>query len=148
VATVTVQQLDAVELGRRADALDLRRQLVDLGLDGVTRRGRERAVLVLHGQLADALEHRVDLVEVALGGLHEADAVLDVALGGLEATDLRPHLLGDPEAGRVVGGTVDAEARGQPLHRLRQLVRRLVELPVGVGRLDVVLDAKGHARSP
>ena len=51
----------------------------------------ERAVLVLHGQLADALEHRVDLVEGALSRLHHRDAVLDVALGLGETADLATH---------------------------------------------------------
>ena len=55
-------------------------ELVDLGGDrGLVGRA-QRAVLVLHGQLADALEHRVHLVEGALGGLHERDRVLGVAL--------------------------------------------------------------------
>src|SRR5215203_1905418 len=40
-------------------------------LDGLAVAGPERAVLVLHGQLASALQHRVDLVERALGGLDQ-----------------------------------------------------------------------------
>ena len=93
-------------------------ELVDLGLDRALAGGRERAVLVLHGELADALQHRVDLVEVALRGLHHRDAVLDVALRLGEAADLAAHLLGDAEAGGVVGRAVDAEAGREPLHRL------------------------------
>ena len=40
----------------------------------------QRAVLELDGELADALEHRVDLVQRAFRGLHHRDAVLGVAV--------------------------------------------------------------------
>ena len=70
--------------------------------------------------------------------------VLRVALGLVEAADLGAQLLADREAGGVVGGAVDPVARGEPLHRLRQLRRGADELTVGVERLDVVLDAKRH----
>ena len=54
----------------------------------------QRAVVVLDGQLADALEHRVDLVQRTFSGLHERDAVLRVALRLVEAVDLAAQLLG------------------------------------------------------
>ena len=142
-----VEQVDPVELGLRADAVDLGRELVDLVLDRRAGGGVQRAVLVLDGQLADALQHGVDLVEVALGGLHHGDAVLDVLLGLREAADLRPHRLGDAEAGGVVGRAVDAVAGGETFHRLRDLGRVGLEIPRGVHRLDVVGDAKGHPLS-
>src|SRR3954471_11310143 len=139
------QQRQPVERGGLADALDLGRELVDLGLDRRAAGVAQRAVLVLDGQLADALEHRVNGVEIALSGLDERDAVLDVALRLGEATDLRTHGLGDPEAGGVVSTTVDAVAGREALHGLGDLRRRLVEVAVGVERLHVVGDAKGHA---
>src|SRR4051794_12378793 len=138
------EQLDAVELRRRAEALDLGGELEDLALDrlGVVR--GERAVLVLHGELSHALQHRMDLVERAFSGLHHGDAVLKVALRLGEAADLAAHLLGDGEAGGVVGGPVDPVAGAQALHGLRQPLIRRLELTVGVEGLDVVLDAKRH----
>ena len=60
-------------------------ELVDLGLDRRAVGARQRAVLELHGQLADALQHRVDLGQRALRRLHERDGVLHVALGLIEA---------------------------------------------------------------
>ena len=125
------QQADAVEHGGVADARDLGRQLVDLGLDGALAGGRERAVAVLDGQLADALQDAVDLVEVALCGLHHGHAVLDVALSLGEAADLAAHLLGDAETSCVVGRLVDAEARREPLHRLGDRVGRCRQMTVG-----------------
>jgi hypothetical protein len=73
--------------------------------------GRQRPVLVLDGQLADALEHRVDLVQLALSGLHEGDGVGGVAVGLVEARDLSTQLLADRESGRVVSSGVDSVAR-------------------------------------
>src|SRR3954454_20165634 len=59
------QQLDAVELRRRAEALDLGGELVDLALDRLGVAGGQGPVLVLHGELTHALQHGVDLVERA-----------------------------------------------------------------------------------
>ena len=87
-----------------------RRQLADLGGDRRLVRRRQRAVRVLHGQLADALQHRVHLVQRALSRLHQRDAVLRVALGLGEAADLATQLLADRQAGGVVGRAVDAVA--------------------------------------
>ena len=108
----------------------------------------EGAVVELDREVADALEHRLHLGERAFTGLHERDGVLGVALGLVEAADLGLQLLGDREAGGVVGGAVDPEARGEPLHRRRQLVLRVDEVAMGVERLDVGLNPKGHALPP
>ena len=97
---------------------------VDLGRDRVLVVGAERAVVVLHLQVTDALQHRVHLGEGAFRRLDERDAVLRVALRLSEAADLAAHLLRDGEAGSVVRGAVDAVAAGELLHRLRSLRRR------------------------
>ena len=55
--------------------------------------GLERAVGVLDLEVADALEHRMHLVERALAGLHHRDGVLRVALRLGEPADLPAHLL-------------------------------------------------------
>ncbi len=65
---------------------------------------------------------RVDLGQRALSGLHERDAVLDVAARLVEAADLTTQLLRDRQASGIVGSAVDAEARRQTLHALGQLV--------------------------
>ena len=83
----------------------------------------ERAVLVLHGQLTDALEHRVNLGQRTFRRLDERDAVLRVALSLGQAADLTAHLLADRETGGVVGGTVDAVTATTALHRLGGLAR-------------------------
>ena len=94
----------------RLDVLDLGGQLLRLGDDRGLVVVAQRAVLVLHLQVTHALQHRVHLVEGTFRRLDERDAVLRVALRLSEAADLRAHLLRDGEAGRVVGGTVDAVA--------------------------------------
>src|SRR6185436_16139456 len=71
-----------------------------------------------------------------------------VADGDLEATDLRPQVLGDGQAGRVVGCTVDAETTGQLLQRLRHLAVRHRQVPVRVERGDVLVDTETHDCPP
>ena len=112
-----VEQADAVERGLGADVGDLGAELGDFGGDCRLVGGREGAVVELDGEVADALEHGLHLGEGAFTGLYERDGVLAVALGLVEAADLGLQLLGDREAGSVVGGAVDPEARGEPLHR-------------------------------
>src|SRR6185312_15599856 len=101
-----------------------------------------------HGQLANALEHGMNLAHGTLSGLHERDGVRSVALGLIEAADLGAQLLADRQAGRVVSRAVDAVAAGELLHRLRERRAGLNELPVRVERLDVALNAKGHDLPP
>src|SRR5919112_280039 len=140
-----VQQLDAVELGRATNALHLVDELGGLGGDGRLVAVAQGAGLVLHGQLADTLEHGVNLAERTLRSLHEADRVLRVALSLRQTADLATQLLADRQAGSVVGRTVDARAGAQALHRLLDVVARGRQLTVSVERLDVVVDAKGHS---
>jgi hypothetical protein len=133
------------ELGRAADPVELGVELGELGLGGSTgvgvlRTGGRR----LHRQVTHTAEDRVHLVHRAFSGLHDRDAVLSVADGDLEATDLRPQALGDAQAGGVVGGPVDADARGQRLEALRHLPVRHREVPVGVHGRDVLVDTETH----
>ena len=139
-----VSRLETVELGLAGDVSDLLAELLDLSGDGLLVLVDQHAAVVLDLQVTDALQHRVDLVEGTLSGLHERDGILRVALGLGETTDLSAHLLGDGEAGGVVGGTVDAVARRQLLHGLGGLGRGAGQLTVGVERLNVVLDTKAH----
>jgi hypothetical protein len=90
----------------------------------------------------------VHLVQRALGRLHEADAVLGIALSLREAANLTTKLLADGESSCVVGRTVDAVAGAQALHGLARTIARLSKLAVGVEGLDVRVDAKGHSSSP
>jgi hypothetical protein len=75
----------------------------------------EGAVAGFDSQLANALQHRVHFVECAFCRLDHRDAVLGVSLGLVQTCDLRLQLLADGEAGRVVGGAVDAETTRQLL---------------------------------
>jgi hypothetical protein len=84
----------------------------------------------------------VDLVQLALGRLHERHRVLCVPIGLREAGDLSTQLLADGESGRVVSCSVDAVARGQALHRLLQLEVRALQLPVSIEGLDVRVDSE------
>ena len=138
------EQLVAVELRLVGDLVDLLGELAHLGDDRVLVGGVERVVLVLHLQVAHSLQHRVDLVEGAFRRLDQRHAVLRVALSLGEATDLGAHLLGDGQAGGVVGRAVDAVAGRQLLHRLGSLGRGARQLAVGVESLNVVLDTKAH----
>src|SRR4051812_44290154 len=139
-----VEQRGAVELRLRGDVLDLGAERGDLGEDRVAVVQAQGAVLELHTQVADTLQHRGDLVEGTLSRLDERDAVLGVALRLIDAADLRTHLLADREAGRVIGGTVDAVAGGKLLHRLGSVRRDRHQVAMRVERLDVVLNTKAH----
>ena len=134
----------AVELRRVDDALDLARDLSDLGSDGDLVVVGQGAVVVLDLEVTDALQHRVHLGEGAFRRLDERDAVLRVALRLGETTDLAAHLLRDGEAGGVVRGTVDAIAARELLHGLGGLDARGGQLTMRVERLDVVLNTKAH----
>jgi len=143
-----VQQRDAVELRLRRDPRDFVAQLRNLAGDRGLVRRRQRPVVVLDGQVANALQHRLHLVHRAFRRLHQRDRVLRVPLSLGETADLGLQLLADREAGGVVGRAVDAIAGAEALHRLRQLVRRADEVAVRTHRSDVRLNAQGHALPP
>src|SRR5215207_7681482 len=142
-----LQQVNPVEVGLGADALDLGLELIDLGLNREPVVGAQRAVLVLHGQLTNTLKHAVNLVERTLSGLHHRNGVRRVAGSLRKAADLAAQLLADGQARGVVAGAVDAVARRQLLHRLAQTIAVVDELTLSVERLNVVLDTKGHRTS-
>ena len=117
-------------------------------VQGGLRVGVLRAVVVLDRQVVHALQHGVHLGQGAFSGLHDGDAVLGVADGDLEATDLRAQALGDREAGSVVRSAVDAEAAGELLEGLGHLVLRDGQVAVRVDRRDVLVDPKTHGDVP
>jgi hypothetical protein len=86
----------------------------------------------------------VHLGERTFSRLDDADAVLGVANGDLQATDLAAQALADGQTGGVVGGPVDAEAGRQLLERLGHLPVGDRQVPVGVHRRDVLVDAETH----
>jgi len=88
----------------------------------------------------------VHLTQRAFSGLNHGDAVLAVSRALLQAADERPHLLADRQAGRVIGGPVDALAAGQLLQRLAQLAARDREVSLRVNRHDVGVDDHCHGR--
>ena len=147
VQGAVAEQVHTVELRGGLDPVDLARQRVELGLQGGLRVGVLRAVVVLHRELVHALEHGVDLGQRTFSGLGDRDAVLGVAHGGLQATDLEAQALGDGQAGRVVGGAVDPVAAGQLLQGLGQRALGHRQVAVGVEGVGVGVDAKTHGGS-
>src|SRR5690606_11853215 len=83
-----LEDLQAVELGHRRDAVDLGEQPLELEVDGRALGRTERPVGGLDGELAQADQDRARLVERALRDLEQRDAVVRVALCLLEAADL------------------------------------------------------------
>ena len=81
------------------------------------------------------------LGEGTLGGLDEADAVLGVALGLVEATHLVLELLRDGHAGGVIGSAVDPEARRKVFGLLGVDVLAGGQATLGRGCGEVVVDA-------
>jgi hypothetical protein len=101
----------AVELDGVADARDFRDQLVDFTLDGSAVVGGVGVIGGLDGQFTDALQQVGRLAGRAVSGVQEADAVVGIANGLVEALNLRLQSLGNGHAGRVVRGAVDAQTR-------------------------------------
>src|SRR3954447_24173019 len=144
-----VEELGVAERRGVGDPVELALQLLELGVRGrLGRRVLRTAVRRLDRQVAHALQDRLRLVERAFRRLDDADAVLRVADGDLEAADLRAQSLGDGQTGRVVGGAVDPVAARELLQRLRHVHVGHREVPVGVERSDVVVDAETHDLPP
>ena len=126
------------------DPVDLGLELRELGVErGAVARG-ERAVRRLHRQLAEAVEDAADLVEGALGGLRQGDAVHGVPAGDVVRADLGAHALGDREAGGVVGRDGDTKAGGESGVVALEAAGGDAEVPLGGQRGDVGVDAKSH----
>src|SRR5690606_23067841 len=106
VLEAAVEDVDVVERRLVRDPGELRLEGRRLRVDRRTRVRVVRVVRGLHGQVTHALQDRVRLGQGALSGLHDRDAVLGVADGDLEATDLRAQTLRDRQTGSVVGRTV------------------------------------------
>ena len=138
----TVQQLDAVEVGAVGDTVDFGTELVNLGLEVLT----VNSVLIgavgrLGGQAHHTVEHVLNFLHRALGGLHQGDAVLDVLAGGIQAGDLGAHLLGNGQTGGVVACAVDLVAGGQLLQVLRDGAGVDVVVAIGVHRRNIMLNS-------
>ena len=117
-------RLDAVELGGRADALDL-----------LSRAGRPRTLIARLVRASRAC--RSCTARPARGRAGASSGPRSArpqpsgrarcrpgrCAGLVEAADLAAQLLADREAGGVVGGAVDAVAGRQALHRLRDACR-------------------------
>src|SRR5690606_30669864 len=122
------------------NALQFLRELLHFGVQrGAVTRG-VGGVGRLNGQLTNPLQDVAGGLQGALGGLRQRDAVVGVAAGLIEATDLRGEALGDRQAGRVVLGAVDAQTGGQALQRGRERIRRVVEVALRGQRGDVAVD--------
>src|SRR5581483_11734388 len=134
-----------VELDSAALAVDLVGELVDLVLDRRLVRARQVAVLVLHGELADALEHALNVVHRAFSGLHHRDGVADVTAGLVEAVDLGGEALADRVARGVIGRVVDTKPGRQTLHRRGHRITGGEQVGVRLHRGDVRENRERHS---
>ena len=145
----SVEQILPTERRRRRDAVDFVDDLIDFSAGSGTGGGIIAAgVRSLNGEVTGTLQERVDLGQGTFCRLHDGDAILGVANGDLEATDLRTHALADAEASGVVSSAVDAESARQLLQALRHLSVRDVQVAVGVGCCGVLIDTKTHGNPP
>src|SRR5690606_18574772 len=83
-----VKQLQAVEFGGLRDAVELGGERADFFVECLAVGGRVGGVGRLDGQFADALEDVAGGLECAFGGLGQRNAVVGVAAGLDDATDL------------------------------------------------------------
>ena len=140
-----VEQLLATERRGVGDPVELGLQLGDLSVGRALRVGVLRTgVARLDGQVPHALQDGGGLVQCTVSGLHDVDAVLGVAHGDGEATDLRLQAVRDGQAGCVVGRLVDPKTAGQLLQRAGHRGVGTREVPVRVHCRDVRVDAKTH----
>src|SRR5690606_18261858 len=112
-------------------ARDLALERVELRLQELAVGARERAVRGLHGQLAHAAEHVVDLAQRAFRRLRHRNTVRGVALGDGERADLRLEALADGEARRVVRRLVDTQTAGEAVEALLERVLTVVYVLLG-----------------
>ena len=136
----------AVELGLRGDARDFRRQRLVLGVQVGAVAGAVRAVLRLHRQFTHALQRVGDRGQRAFGRLRQRDAVVGVADRDVDAADLRVLAVAMARPAASSRGGIDAQARGQALHRGRQRRLRHVQVALGVQRHDVGVDRHRHEK--
>lgn len=142
-----VQQADAVEVVATGDTVDFRDALRNFGGDGTAVDGAIGITRSLHGELTDALQVVVDLVQAAFHGLDKGDTVVGVTTGLVHASDLAGHTVGDRFASGIVLGAIDAQAGGQALHGGLQSALGLVQVALSDQGSDVRVD-NSHAEYP
>ena len=142
-----VQQLNPVEVVGVRDTVNFILQLVDFPLEAEPVHGIVvGAVGRLGGQVVHAVEHVLDFLNGAFGGLHQGDAVLDVFLGGVQARDLGAPLLGNSQASGGVASAVNFITGRQLLQVLRQGGGVRVVVAAGIYSYNIVLNT--HDKSP
>ena len=144
VCSLGAKQFLLVELGAAERTLDLGCKFQILGIEGETIAFAVGGVGSLNGQLAHPLAHVADLGQGAFCGLGQRDGVVGVADGDVHAAHLGVHALGDGQAGGIVLGTVDAQAGGQALDRLREHALRGRQVALGIEGHQVGVDDLGH----
>src|SRR5690606_30182882 len=133
----TVENLATVEGRLTRDAIDFRQALLHFLIQCGTIAVAVGGVGGLNGQFTNALQVVRDFLQGAFGRLRKGDAVVRVTRSLVEAADLRRHALGDRTAGRVILRAVDAQARGQALQRLGELVGGCRQVTLSVQRHHV-----------
>ncbi len=132
--------MDSVEIRGIGDAGNLRGHGLVLGVDDEPLVGVVGAGGRLLGQLLHADELLVHHGEGPVRGLDQGDGVVDVAHALVHAGDVRAHELADGQPGRVVRRGIDAQARGQALHRTRQGEECAAQVAGRVQGHEVVID--------
>src|SRR5262249_48188346 len=96
--------------------------------------------------LTNTLQVVRELAECAFRGLRQRNAVVRVAHGLVQATNLRGEPVADREASRVVLRAVDAKAGRQALQRSREGRLRGRQVALRVERQHVRVDYLTHGR--
>ncbi len=143
-----VQQFLAVEFCGAGDTVEFRQQLADFRLDGLAVARRIGGVGRLHRQFPHPLQDVSGARQRTFRHLGQRNAVVGVPRRLVHPPDLRGEALGDRQAGGIVLGAVDAQARGQALDG--GVERRLAQAQVALGgeRADVGVDGGRHGGTP
>nr|WP_233254474.1 hypothetical protein [Limnohabitans sp. 2KL-51] len=135
-----IQQFLTVEFGGGGNAFNFSLELNNFVIQSDSVGIVVGAVDRLHGQFTHALQDVGDFVHGAFTRLHQRDAVVGVANGHVQAASLGFHSGGNGQACCVVFGAVDALARGQLLHRSRNVAVVFGHRILCDQRLDVGVD--------
>ena len=135
-----VQHFFAVKTGGFGHAVHLIAQLHQLGIERFAVALAVGGVARLHGQLTHALQHVANFAQSAFCGLGQRNPIIGIARGHRQTTHLGAHALGNGQASGIVFGAIDAQTRGQALHRRSQRAAGQGQVALGVDRDDVGVD--------
>ncbi len=136
------EEFQAGELGLIGDAINRGEGLIHLRLVGRDLRSVAIGARGVQGQVADATELGLDLIESLLTGFDHVDRILGVLVGDGQTGDLGAKGLADDEASGVVRRAVDSEARAEALNGLRHGGIVGLQPPMSTHGRDVLVDTQ------